>query len=120
MDLAISTVFSYDVNGVVDGIYVVDAMIAPKIGIALNGMNSIGFDFSFSFNNFSISASISLSCAFCSMRSFRISSFSPSFSAISFAYESSVGGSFSYFLKEAMSAFFFFIISSTTLTFEGS
>jgi hypothetical protein len=120
MDLARSVVFSWDVTGISDGTVVTVVVLALEIGMELNGMTSIGFICSFSFNNISISSSISLSCAFCSMSNFSILSFSPSFSAISFTYESYVCGSFSCFLKEAMSSFFFFIIFSVALKFKGS
>jgi hypothetical protein len=43
MDLARSVVLSCDVNGVADGTAVTPTMLAPEIGMALNGMTSIGF-----------------------------------------------------------------------------
>jgi hypothetical protein len=120
MDFASSTVFSSDLNGVVDGIYVLVvvgtvSILNSMMGPALNGMASIGVDCSFSFNNFSNSASISLSCAFCCMISFSNYSFSFSTLDISLACDSSVGGNFNCFLKDAISALLFFNISSVVL-----
>jgi hypothetical protein len=61
MDLARSVVSSGGDTGVADGIVVTIVVLYPTIGIAPNGMPSIGFIFSFSFSSLSISASISLS-----------------------------------------------------------
>jgi hypothetical protein len=125
MDLANSTVFSRDVIGVAEGIsavevFATDVVLTLVSGTVLNGMTSIGVDCSFSFTNVSSSASISFNCAFYSMINLSISSFSPSVSAISFACASFVGGIFSCFLRDVISAFFFLSISSTDFTFKGS
>jgi hypothetical protein len=125
MDFTNSTFFSSAVNGVADGIFAV--VVVGKVvvltlarGTTLNGMTSMGIDCSFSFNNCSNFASISFIFAFCSMISFNSSSFSSSVSAIYLARESSVGGNFSFFLRDAMLALFFFNISSASFTIEGS
>jgi hypothetical protein len=111
MDFSSSTVFSRAFSGVADGIYDVVVIatvvvVTPVRGTALSVMTSIGVACSFSFTNLSSSSSISLNCAFCSMINLSISSFSDSVSAISFACASSVGGSFSCFLRDAMSNYF--------------
>jgi hypothetical protein len=120
MDFVSSTVFSRAVNGVVEGIFAADVVLSPVSGTALNGMTSIGFDCSFYFTSLSSSASIFFNCAFCSMVNLSISSFSPSISAISFVYAYSISGSFNCFLIDAISTFFFLIISSISFTIEGS
>jgi hypothetical protein len=75
---------------------------------------------SFSLINLSISASISLICAFFSMINFSISSFWISVSSTSLVCESYVARSFNYFLSDVISTFFFFIRSSVALTLVGS
>jgi hypothetical protein len=110
-------------TGFSDGIYVdVDAsvVIIHIRGNSSNGIMAIYTLCSFSFINLSISASISLICAFCSMISFIISSLWPSVSVTSLACEYSIAGSFSYFLRYAISTFFFFNNSSPALTFVRS
>jgi hypothetical protein len=54
------------------------------------------------------------------MISFSISSLWPSFSDTSLSCESSVAGSFNYFLRDVISTLLFFNNSSTSLTFFGS
>jgi len=111
------------VTTIANGIYVVvvaATVLIPVRGITCIGMAVIGTLCSFPLTILSSSASISLIYAFCSIISFSISSLWPSVSAIYFAYEYSMAGSFSCFLKEAMSSFFFFSSSSTSLTFDGS
>jgi hypothetical protein len=95
-------------------------VLTPMRGTVLNGMTFIGSFYSFFFTNLSISASISLICAFYSMINFSISSFSPFVLAISLACESSVAGNFNCFLKDSMSTLCFLSSSSTTFMFEGS
>jgi hypothetical protein len=111
------------VTGMTEGICTigdVDIVLTHVIGTACKEMTIIGTLCYFSFTIVSSSASISLICAFFSMISFIISSFWPLVSANSFSYGSFVAGIFSCFLKDAMSVFFFFSISSTSLTFDGS
>jgi hypothetical protein len=120
IDFANSTVFSRDVSGFANENSTSDVVFTPESETALNGMTSMCFNYFFSFTSFSISASISFSCAFYSMINLSISSFSLSVSAISFACDFTIGGSFNCFLKDDMSSFFFLIISSTAFTFEGS
>jgi hypothetical protein len=125
IDLASSTDFSRAINGVIDGSYIVAVvddvtLLIPVRGNTLSGMTYMGVACSFSFTNLSISASISFICALCSMINFSISSFSPFVSAISLVCESFVADNFIYFLKDAMSEYFFLIISSSAFIFEGS
>jgi hypothetical protein len=105
-----------------DGIFVVVVVVVLTHvrGTASNGITTICTLCSFSLTNLSNSASISFIYAFCSIISFSISSLWPSLSAIYFSCESSVAGSFRFFLKEAISVFFSFGNSSAALTFDGS
>jgi len=76
--------------------------------------------YSFSLIMLSISASISLIYAFCSIINLSISSFCIFVSSTSLVFESSMAGSFNYFLSDSISTFFFFINSSIALTLVGS
>jgi hypothetical protein len=109
--------------GIADGIAIdVDAFVVLILvrGTAYSGIMAICTFFSFSFIILSISTSISLICAFCSIISFSISSLWPSILATYLACEYYVSRSFNYFLRDAISTFFFFKNSSTSLTFVGS
>ena len=110
-------------TGIADGIYVdVDpsVVLIPVSGTASSGMMANCTFFSFYFIILSISTSISLICALCSIISFNISSLWPSILATSLACESFVAGIFNYFLRDVVSTFFFFNNSSASLTFVGS
>jgi hypothetical protein len=95
-------------------------VIIPVRGIASSGTMENYVFFSFSLINLSISASISLIHAFCSIINLSISFFRLSVSTTSLFCESSVVGSFSYFLSDPISTFFFFIKSYVDLTLVGS
>jgi hypothetical protein len=110
-------------TGIVDGIYAnVDASFFLILvrGTTSNGTMSIYTFCSFSFINLSISSSISLICAFCSMIRFNISSLWPSVLATSLDCEYFVTISFNYFLIDVISTFLFFYKSSVALTVVGS
>jgi hypothetical protein len=95
-------------------------VLIPVRGTASSGIMASFTFFSFYFISLSISASISLICAFFSMINFSISSFWIYVSATYLVCESYVVGSFSCFLSDAISEFFFFINSSAALTLVGS
>jgi hypothetical protein len=107
-------------TGIVDGISTVVVVVVVLNPTTSNGIKTICTLYSFSLINFSNSVSISFIYAFFSMISFNISSLWASLSTMSFSCESSVARSFNFFLKEAISTFFFFNNSSAALTFDGS
>jgi hypothetical protein len=110
-------------TGIADEIFVdVDAsvVIISIRGISSSGIMAIYTICSFSFINLSISSSISLICALCSMTSFNIYSLWPSISTTSLACGYSIARSFNCFLRDVISTFFFFNNSFASLTFVGS